>query len=348
MPDAIKTIEYQGHTFIISANEGDARDYKCYSEETRIGDLTLDPTAFPNTKNLQENENLGRLKTTKANGDTDGDGDVDQLYSYGARSFSIWSAGGQLVYDSGNELEKITAERLPNDFNSTNDENDSFDNRSDDKGSEPEGVEIGIIKSRTYAFIGLERVGGIFIYDVTNPYSPSFVQYINNRDFSFTEKLSNDNIAGAGDLGPEEMLFIPAEQSPNSSPLLVAGNEVSGTTTIYHIHDRGVQGSYTYFLDLAKGINMVSVPLKPVEPMTTRALLTKLDATLVIRYKKQNGYYQGYTPNYTNNGFRIEGGQGYIVNAWKAHVAPFIGGPWTNGPSTQHRVPLNLKLQPLW
>jgi hypothetical protein len=141
-------------------------------------------------------------------------------------------ANGSLtqVFDSGDALEQITADAFPDYFNSTNDENDTFDNRSDNKGPEPEGVTVGEIQGVTYAFIGLERIGGIVIYDLTNPLAPEFVTYVNNRDFS------GDAEAGtAGDLGPEGLVFIPASESPNGEPLLVVANEVSGSTTIYQI-----------------------------------------------------------------------------------------------------------------
>ncbi|MGR9053565.1 MAG: choice-of-anchor I family protein [Gammaproteobacteria bacterium] len=236
MPDTIAGYRFRGQTYLVTANEGDSRDYDGYSEEARVKDLVLDPVAFPNASELQQNGMIGRLKTTIANGDTDGDGDVDEIYSYGARSFSIRDASGRLVYDSGSDFEHITAQRLPLDFNSNNDENDSFDSRSDDKGPEPEGVALGEIQGRTFAFIGLERVGGIMVYDVTDPYDVRFVDYVNNRNFSADAQLADGSTnPEVGDLGPEGLVFIPAHQSPNGSPLLVVGNEVSGTTTLYRI-----------------------------------------------------------------------------------------------------------------
>ncbi len=237
MPDTIASYNYRGDTFIVAANEGDSRDYNGFSEEARVKDLTLDPSVFPNAAVLQQDANIGRLKTTLANGDTDGDGDVDEIYSYGARSFSIRNSRGELVFDSGSDIEKITAKLLPSNFNSTHDENGTFDNRSDDKGPEPEGVALGSIRNRVFAFIGLERVGGIMIYDVTDPYNVSYVDYVNNRDFSVSAELPDGSAnPAAGDLGPEGLAFIPANQSPNNTPLLVVGNEVSGTTTVYQIN----------------------------------------------------------------------------------------------------------------
>lgn len=229
-PDSIVSFQAGGETYLMTANEGDAKDYDGWSEETRVAKLTLDPTAFPNAALLQENGNLGRLKTTTSMGDTDGDGDHDVIYSYGARSFSIWTTAGEQVFDSGDQFERITASRLGRDFNSTNDENDKGDNRSDDKGPEPEALTVGEIDGKTIAFIGLERVGGVMAYDVTDPANAQFLGYHNNRDFS-----GNAEAGKAGDLGPEGLAFISAAQSPNGKDLLAVANEVSGTTSIFEI-----------------------------------------------------------------------------------------------------------------
>jgi hypothetical protein len=261
MPDSISSYGYNGKTYYLTANEGDSRDYDGWTEEFRMADLTL-TGGLADIANLQDDENLGRLNTTSTmgisngcnpsqlpadlgdlNGDTSVDVDdvkfyvennceYDTLYSYGARSFSIWSADGQRVFDSGSEFERITASLTPDNFNGNNDEN-SFDNRSDDKGPEPEAITTGTINGNTYAFIGLERVGGIMVYNVTNPQNPEFVQYLNNRDFSVSQTDLENGMAG--DLGPEGFAFIPAGSSPNSKPMLAVGNEVSGTTTLYGI-----------------------------------------------------------------------------------------------------------------
>ena len=254
-PDAMTSYGFNGKTYYITANEGDSRDYDGFSEEFRVADLTLDATAFPNAAELQEDANLGRLNVTStlgfANSCAPSDpanvtlmgGEYDrsyvenncvynELYAYGARSFSIWSETGERVFDSGSEFERITASLIPDNFNSNNDEN-AFDNRSDDKGPEPEAVTVGTINGQTFAFIGLERVGGIMVYNVTNPQNPEFVQYLNNRDFSASQTDLENGMAG--DLGPEGLAFIAADDSPNGKPMLVVGNEVSGTTTLYGI-----------------------------------------------------------------------------------------------------------------
>lgn len=232
MPDAISNYQVNGETYLVTANEGDSRDYDGYSEEARVADLTLDATAFPNAADLQLDANLGRLKTTKANGDTDGDGDFDQIYAYGARSFTIWNTDGEVVFDSGNDFESITANILGDKFNNDGTEN-AGDSRSDDKGPEPEALAIGHIGDQVYAFIGLERVGGIMVYNITNPQKPVFATYYNDRDFSKTPGVDD-----VGDISPEGMAFIPAAQSPNGEDLLVVGNEISGTTAIYRVKMR--------------------------------------------------------------------------------------------------------------
>ncbi|MEA5503120.1 choice-of-anchor I family protein [Halotia wernerae UHCC 0503] len=180
-PDAIASYTVNGKTYIVTANEGDTRDYDGFSEEVRVGNnaYQLDPNAFPNADELKLPENLGRLTVTNTLGDVNGDGLFEQIYAFGGRSFSIleWDETAKTlkqVYDSGNDFEQIIAQRLPNFFNSNNDEN-SFDTRSDDKGPEPEDVKIAEINGRFYAFVGLERVGGVMTYDVTDPLNPVFI-----------------------------------------------------------------------------------------------------------------------------------------------------------------------------
>ncbi len=235
MPDSIAAYEAaNGQTYLAMANEGDSRAYGGFDEETRVANVVLDPTAFPNAAELQKPENLGRLKITKTQGDTDGDGDYDQLYAFGARSFSIRDSNGNLVFDSGADLERITAHFLPADFNAASDKNSSFDDRSDDKGPEPEALAVGKVNGRTYAFVGLERIGGIVVYDITNPTDAEFVQYINTRNFS--GNLQAGIIAGtAGDVSPEGFSFIPASDSPTGEALLAVANEISGSATLYRI-----------------------------------------------------------------------------------------------------------------
>ena len=219
-PDSIASYEAEGETYYVTANEGDAR-----SEDERVEDLELDPEAFPNAAELQTDAEIGRLEVSTIDGDTDGDGDFDQLVSYGGRSFSIRDANGKLVFDSGDDFAQITAEQVPELFNS-NGTVDSFDSRSDAKGAEPEGVVVGEVEGKNYAFVGLERVGGVMVYDISDPANSKFVQYINPIDAETGDAL---------DLAPEGLQFIPAEDSPNGVPLLTVSNEISGTVSIYQI-----------------------------------------------------------------------------------------------------------------
>ena len=253
MPDSIASFASNGVNYVLTANEGDSREYAydaseeaceaaghtyddgdCFShvDEIRVKDLDLDTSVFTDDS-LQDNENLGRLKVVTTEGDADEDGLYEALYSFGGRSFSIFNADtGSLVFDSGDDFEQITATVIGGEgFNSTDDEN-AFDDRSDDKGPEPEALAVGTVNGKTYAFIGLERVGGIMVYDITDPATPAFVEYSVNRDYSVDIE---DDLGNAGDLAPEGMKFVAAADSPTGKALLIVGNEVSGTTTVYEV-----------------------------------------------------------------------------------------------------------------
>ncbi|TNF29844.1 MAG: T9SS type A sorting domain-containing protein [Bacteroidetes bacterium] len=229
-PDAIDNYMFNGSTYIVTANEGDSRDYAGFSEEARIGSLTLDATVFPDAATLQSNANLGRLNVTTTLGDDGNDNDFEALYSYGARSFSIWDLSGNLVYDSGDDFETFISTYDAANFNSNNDDNTSFDSRSDDKGPEPEALKVVSMMDKTYAFIGLERQGGVMVYDITDPSNVSFESYGTDRDFTQPE-----GTPAAGGLGPEDIDFIPANESPTGFPLLLVSNEVSGSISVYSV-----------------------------------------------------------------------------------------------------------------
>lgn len=247
-PDSIASFTIDGEDFLITANEGDARAYDGFDEESRVAGLLLNPEAFPNAAELQQEENLGRLRVTNALGDDNGDGQFERLYSFGARSFSIWNTEGNLIFDSGDRFEQDIARTIPDFFNSNHTDNDSFDSRSDDKGPEPEGVAVGVVDGETYAFIGLERIGGVMIYNISDPSNPQFEDYVNNRNFvdadgefiptSLPDGSTNPE---TGDLGAEGVIFISAEDSPNGEPLVVVTNEVSGTTTLFAVEQLGTE-----------------------------------------------------------------------------------------------------------
>jgi len=213
-PDAIASFNVDGSTYLISANEGDARDYDGYTEEARVGDdeYVLDPDTFPDAEELKDDAMLGRLKTTLATGDTDGDGDFDRIFSYGARSFSIWDASGNLVFDSGADLEVRLSALQQSGVDVWT------DNRSDDKGPEPESVTVGLLDGKPVGFVGLERTSGVFAYDLSAPEAPEYLGYI--------------NIKAAGDVAPEGLVF---KATSDNSGILIVTSEVSNTISTYNI-----------------------------------------------------------------------------------------------------------------
>ncbi len=230
MPDGIAAFDVDGKTYLITANEGDGREYGDYEDETKVKKITLDPVQFPNAEWLQKEENIGGLVISSVDGDTDKDGDYDVLYSFGTRSFSIWDADLNLVYDSGQIFEQVIEGVIGKRyFNVSNDKNKP-EGRSPKKGPEPEGVTIGKVGEKQFAFILLERVGGIMVFDITNPSEAQFYDYQNNRNFEADPKS-----AEAGDLGPETAIFISKEKSPVGEALLAVANEVSGTVSIYYV-----------------------------------------------------------------------------------------------------------------
>jgi YVTN family beta-propeller protein len=229
-PDAIASYVVNGVTYLVTANEGDARDWPGFTEEIRVRahfTAGLDPAIFPDAANLIFDSNLGRLKiTTTPNGGTtgkNGAGLGTEIVGFGGRSFSIWKTDGTRVYDSGEAFEQRTTALPEALFNASHD-NNTLDARSTAKGPEPEGVVLGTFGAKTYAFVGLERVGGIMVYDISTPTAPVYVTYLNTRN------------GLTGDRGPEGLALIKADKSPNGKPLLVIGNEVSGTTAIYQIN----------------------------------------------------------------------------------------------------------------
>lgn len=235
MPDAIASYSVNGTRYLITANEGDAREYVGINaggrEDPRVRDWCtngLDPMVFNDAANQILDSNLGRLRVTAfPNGNNTGKnamGQCSELYSFGSRSFSIWNATSMTrVYDSGDQFEQLT-KALPNATFNTSHDNNTLDDRSPAKGPEPESVTVASFGNKTYAFIGLERVGGVMVYDVTDPAAATYVTYLNTRTGS------------TGDLGPEGLTFVAADKSPNGKPLLVVANEISGTTAIIQIN----------------------------------------------------------------------------------------------------------------
>ncbi|NMM42290.1 choice-of-anchor I family protein [Pseudoalteromonas arctica] len=247
-PDTIASFSWKEANFIVSANEGDAREYffdasdeadciakggldydakdgcLAYIDESRVEDLTL----AANFDYLNNDDNdIGRLKVTTVKGDKNNDGQYESLYAYGARSFTIWDSNGLVVFDSGDQIARVTASVHGNAFNNNEDENKG-DTRSDDKGAEPEALTLGKVGDRLFAFVGLERMGTIIVFDITNPYDVKFQDYFYNRGLEPSADIS-------GDLAPEGMTFVPAAQSATNEALLIVGNEISGSIAVWEI-----------------------------------------------------------------------------------------------------------------
>ncbi|MEC7939340.1 MAG: choice-of-anchor I family protein [Pseudomonadota bacterium] len=270
MPDSITSYSVDGNTYIVTANEGDGREYGikttqkvcddkgfewdgdefqgtenyttekdfciAYVDEVRGKKLDVDAN-HPLAGALKDNKQLARLKVIKPQGTLAAD---QKVQAFGSRSFSIWNDSGELVFDSGDDFARIVLEQDPANFNSTNDNNQSGDDRSDDKGVEPEAIEVAEINGKHYAFIGLERQGGIMVYDVTQPKNASFISYLNNRDFTqpVCTKVDEDGDCDndtynskAGDLGPESIKHF----TRSGNHFIAVGNEVSGSASVYRV-----------------------------------------------------------------------------------------------------------------
>ncbi|WP_290583084.1 choice-of-anchor I family protein [Aeromicrobium sp.] len=247
MPDGINAYQASGSTYLVTANEGDAREWGDYEEPSRVKDLGkggVPPICEDSPlAELRGDAALGRLNVSTASGLNEAGTCFDELYSFGSRSFSIWTTDGTQVFDSGDDFEQTVARVVPNYFNSNHSES-NFEGRSDDKGPEPENLTIGTVGGRTYAFIGLERVGGVMVYDISDPANAEYVTYVNNRDFAVSVEDGIEEaadpaafLASAGDLGPEGLTFVSATDSPTGEALVIVGNEVSGTTTFFGVTD---------------------------------------------------------------------------------------------------------------
>ncbi|MFC4098718.1 choice-of-anchor I family protein [Paenibacillus xanthanilyticus] len=230
MPDGLASFTVGGKTYLLSANEGDVTEWTGRENNTPSRKNGAKLSAVKG--GLDPNSEAAKFlsgKTAYDGIEVATDMGTDGIYMFGGRSFSIWDASTiEQVYDSGSDFEQITAQRLPERFNASNDDAD-LDSRSAKKGPEPEDVKAGKVGSRTIAFIGLERVGGIVSYDVTDPAKPVFANYTNTRDFNAANVTDTDT-------APEGVEFIPAENSPTGRPLLLVAYEVGGRVSVLELN----------------------------------------------------------------------------------------------------------------
>lgn len=234
MPDGISSYEVDGKTYLLTANEGDSREWGDYINE------------------VEEKYGESKSKIVTLNTDDyDGFDDLSKKYLFGGRSFSIIDASTMtMVSDSNGEFEEITAKLLPEYFNCSNDDI-SFEDRSGKKGPEPEDIKTMIIDGKVMAFIGLERIGGVMMYDVSDPTNPTYVDYLNLRDFS-------DDISGS--VSPEGLCTVSAKDSPTNKPMLIIANEVSGDVNVVEVAGETYQHSLT--------LDKTEIALKPGENQT--------------------------------------------------------------------------------
>lgn len=246
MPDAIASYTVGGRTYLVTANEGDGREwpllangeadeanagfYKNEVKASKVKASQVAPTLPQAQKDFlalaREKDSVLASVVLHAEKSRNDEGLYDRLYVFGGRSFSILDAETlELVFDSGSQFEQLAAQRFPKAFNASND-NVKVDSRSPKKGPEPEGVEVARVGSRFYAFVGLERQSGVAVFDVTNPRAPGFVAYETSRDFS---------AAVAGDSGPEGLEWVPGSTSPTGKGLVLVANETSGTLAVFEV-----------------------------------------------------------------------------------------------------------------
>lgn len=225
-PDGIVAIEINGIQYILTANEGDAREWDYYPNPAIDGSANRARynnfrRSFINGADEVENHVNEMHYVLNER--------IDEWFLFGSRSFSIIRAeDNEMVFDSGSDFERITAEIFPTIFNAQNRDH-VFGTRSSRKGPEPESVKAMEIEGRYFAFIGLERIGGLMMYDITDTSNPSFVDYLNLRN----PKINDMN---AGDLGAEGLFVISATDSPTGTPLVLVANEVSGTVSVIEIN----------------------------------------------------------------------------------------------------------------
>ena len=217
MPDTMVLFTKNGTTLLATANEGDARPDD--GDVARGSTLTANMTA--SVALTANNTGIGRLSLLKDQG-RDADGKIADPTMMGTRSFSLWDATtGALVFDSGSDIEQWVEANDPTAFNINSGNLAKMDDRSDDKGPEPEALAFGRIDGKDYIFVGAERQNGIFQFDITDLSNVSIVGYFN--------PVTSAADSGGSFISPESILFLDAASNPSGKNLLIVGFEGTGT-----------------------------------------------------------------------------------------------------------------------
>ena len=246
MPDGITLYEVDGKTYLLTANEGDASEWEEYANITTVVTGTVENDGETTDVEVEV------LDKTKLDGLPAVAEDTNFLL--GGRSFSLYEVtenGLTQVFDSGSDFERITAQAYPDHFNASN-KNNKLDSRSDAKGPEPESVTVNLVDGKPYAYVGLERIGGVMVYDLSDPAHPTFVEYVNTRDFTvdFPEEGTDP---AQGDVSVEGMCVVPAAVSPTGQALLLTANEVSGTVAVFQHSQQAETPAELPFTDVTQG-----------------------------------------------------------------------------------------------
>ena len=238
-PDAIAGFKIGSGHYFVTANEGDAREYTCLNDDLRGSSLKVDSRRFPTWSALSASAALGRAKVNPNIGDKDGDGDIDTIHLRGSNSMTMYR-NGMVLWDSGDLLDQIQISAFGvaniNGSHSLSSDKSTMNyvgqDRSDDKGSEPEGVAVGMVGDRRVAILGLERMTALVVFDITEPRSPVFQEWLQMLPAKATPAKDVKHFS------PEGIVFVPADKSPSGKALFITSYELSGSLSIHQIEPR--------------------------------------------------------------------------------------------------------------
>ena len=238
-PDAIAGFTIGAGQYFVTANEGDAREYTCLNDDLRGSALKVDARRFPDWSILSGSAALGRAKVNPTIGDKDGDGDIDTIHLRGSNSMTMYR-NGIAIWDSAQLLDQIQTQAFGvaniNGSHSLSSDKSTMNyvgqDRSDDKGSEPEGVAVGMVGDRRIAILGLERMTALAIFDITDPGNPIFQEWLQMLPTKATPAKDVKHWS------PEGIVFVPASKSPSGKALIIASYELSGSISIHQVEPR--------------------------------------------------------------------------------------------------------------